>query len=602
VSDYRSAWLSVLLFAGTLLLYAPVRHHEFINYDDPEYVTENRYVKKGLTAEGVQWAFGELHGENTYWHPVTWLSHMLDVELFGLSEEWHHMINVIFHAINAVLVFAFFRYTTRKMWVSWFVAALFAVHPLQVDTVAWVTERKNVLSTMFWMLTLLAYARYARGSEREPQRHRGTESEGIQKKSLCASVPLWFALCLVFFALGLMSKPMLVTVPFVLLLLDYWPLGRFGVQGSGFRVQGSRLVLEKIPFFAMAIAVGLITVRAHVELGALQQELSLSARIENAVVSYARYLLKALWPTHLAVFYPHPGEWPTEIVVGSALLLLGISAVVIWKGRRLPFLIAGWCWFLGTLTPTIGIIHAGAQAMADRFAYVPLIGLFVMICWTMAGAVERRKYSIMVAGALGSVALIASAVTTSVQLRHWQNSRTLFEHALAVTRDNVTAHFNLGNALIEQGQTEAGMEHLREALRLNPHFANLHAKYARTLMSQNKPTEAAFHYREALRLRPNFAGVMNNLAWLLATHPDAQVRNGAEAVRLAERACEITHRKEATYVGTLAAAYAEVGRFDDAVKTGEEAAGIALAAGDQELAATNRRLVELYRSGKPFRG
>ena len=450
---------------------------------------------------------------------------------------------------------------------------------------------------------------------------------------------LWFILSLVFFALGLMSKPAVVTLPCVMLLLDYWPLGRVRFD-SRFMLQVSRLVLEKVPFFAMAGVLAWITVQSHAGLGLTQtvHGLPLPLRIENALVAYASYVTKAIWPARLAVLYPHPGEWPEMVVIGSLLLVCAVMALAIWQVRRRPYLFVGWFWFLGVLVPTIGILQIGVQAMADRFAYVPLIGLFIMVVWGGWEFVVRafgEQPAKRIAGAMGVAGMAAYAIVASNQLSHWRNSIALFQHALAVTKDNFVVANNLGYTLMQQGRTNDALPYLEMSLRIRPDMAPAafqageanealgrlenallfykraaelepestmtRARYADALRKSGNVCEAIQEYRAALQMRPDSPELLNNLAWLLATHPTDAVRNGGEAVRLAERACELTQRKAPMFLGTLAAAYAEAGRFGEAVKTGQEAAVRAEELGESDLAARNRELAEQYAENTPYR-
>jgi len=486
--------------------------------------------------------------------------------------------------------------------------------------------------------------------------------------------PLWYAAALVFFALGLMSKPAVVTLPCVMLLLDYWPLRRFTVNGSGFTFHALRLVMEKLPFFAMSAVLGWITVQSHAGLGMTQtvHGLPLLLRIENALVAYATYATKAMWPANLAILYPHPGEWPDAVVLGSLLLVCGLTVAAVWQMRRAPYLFVGWFWFIGVLTPTIGILQIGVQAMADRFTYVPVIGLFILVVWggrELVNAVAQRQLAKVIGSGMAAGAVTVYGIVASNQLSHWQNSTTLFEHALRVTRDNFIIENNLGYTLMLAGRTNEALPHFEAALRIRPDFAEAALQagealaalnrteealaylqratelaprwvtartvYAEALRSAGRPSEAIAqytallanrpnahthallaalyaennqwreavqHYHEGQRLSPDSPELLNNFAWLLATHPDDAARNGKEAVRLAERACELTKRRKPMFVGTLAAAYAEAGRFADAVRTGEEAAALAEAGGNKALADTNKALVALYRAGKPHRG
>ncbi len=631
----RNLLIVLFLTVVTGAVYWQVGQHEFLNYDDPDYVTGNGLVRKGLTQEGLAWAFGNLHGEKTYWHPVTWISHMLDCQWFGLKPGAHHLVNVLFHGINAVLVFFLFKRMTGAVWRSAVVAALFALHPLQVDTVAWVSERKNVLSTLFWLLTLGAYLRY------------------VARPGLVRYLGV-----LVFFVLGLMSKPTLVTLPCVLLLLDFWPLGRLKIPesggvgakpaktaGPGVNPQSADrhpsagwLLLEKLPLFVLAVASSIVTILAHRSLGMGTYEvhrLPLWLRVENAFVSYARYVGKAIWPAKLSILYPHPGVWPAWQVAGSAALLLVITGAALWNLKRRPSLAVGWFWFLGVLVPAIGLVQVGVQAMADRFAYVPLIGLFLLVVWGVSDWASDWRQGKIVLGLATGAALAACALLTSLQLRHWQNSITILEHAVRVTTNNFVAENNLSIALLGVGKPDEALSHASEALRIRPDVPQFwfqrgevfaaqhklaeaiaqyvaaikmapddweaHARLAQVLSAGPDTAAGIAQYREALRLKPDWPEALNNLAWLLATHPNAAFRDSAEAVRLAERACALTGRKRVLYLGTLAAAYAEAGKFAEAVRTAQEARDLAAATGEKELAALNEKLRQLYQAGKPFR-
>lgn len=658
-SSRHRDWLILLLLAtACVAVFWRVSGHEFVNYDDYAYVTLNPMVQQGLTSEGVKWAFTELHGEVTYWHPITWLSHMLDAQLFGLKPAGHHLGNVFFHTLNTLLLFILFRRMTGRQLPSAVLAALFALHPFQVDSVAWVAERKNVLSTLFWLLALLAYVRYA-------------------------AKPGWPRYLAVFLlmALGLMAKPTLVTLPCVMLLLDFWPLNRIKWRpsndtqapepGSPNQVGIGRLILEKIPLLTLSIASSIITVRAHQAIGGLvsAEELSLPLRIANAVVSYALYLRKLIWPSDLSVFYMHPGRWPVLVVVGSAVLLLGITAVAVRQAKRRPYLLVGWLWFLGSLVPFIGIVQAHVQAMADRFAYVPIIGIFLMIVWTVADATPARPQRRFLQTSLAALALGGCVIVSSIQLGYWRNSVTLMEHAAKVSGGNYMVHLMLGNALAERGELEAALREYQEAIRLSPTEPSAWQRAGAVLTQLNKPAEAipflekaiqlapawpeprrqlglAFlaqgrvaearsillglaplmprtaeaqrdladmlsqgqltaeaihHYREALRLKPDFASVLSNLAWLRATAARPEWRDGAEAVQLAERANALSQRRNPSFLGVLAAAYAEAGRFNEAVRTMQEALALAKQSGADQLIPIQTQMLGQFQAGQPFR-
>jgi len=635
-NKWRTAGACLLLGLVTLGIYWPVTHHDFINFDDTVYLTENHEVMRGLTWEGVKGAFVNLHGVSTYWHPLTWISHMLDCQLFGLNPGPHHLVNVLFHVANAILLFLILRAMTGAFWRSVAVAALFAWHPLQVDTVAWASERKNVLSTLFWLLTISAYVRYVHAPRNAIQKPNGTGSFWSSVFRPMASGSYWLALLC--FALGLMCKPVLVTVPFVLLLLDFWPLNRLQGTTSGVSLSGLvRLVCEKTPFFALSAASSAITIIAHLDLGSIMKGeygIPFSLRVENAVVSYVRYLGKTFWPADLAICYPHPGIWPNEDILGSLAILLAVTGFAIWQMYRRPYVLVGWLWFLGVLVPAIGVIQAGVQGMADRFAYVPLIGLFVAIVWGINDYASHARLPKLATPLVIVVALSACLVRTSVQLAYWKNSVTLFTHAIDVTEKNFTAHTTLGLALSKTGKTNEAIGEFAEAIRINPlcaealhsmgvsltrrgdveearpyldsaaslkpQFADITGRLALELAAKGNFADAINYLRDALRRKPDDVELLNNLAWILATGPEAKYRDGSEAVRLAERACELTHYKTPLTIGTLAAAYAESGRFEDAVATAKRAATLAKAAGDYKLAEKNLDLAKQYRSAQPF--
>jgi tetratricopeptide (TPR) repeat protein len=782
-------WLiSAMLALAVLAAYLPAVYLGFVDFDDNFYVTENRHVQQGLTWASIGWAFAHFHAAN--WHPAAWISHMADVQLYGLNPLGHHVTNVLLHAANTVLVFLWLRSMTGATWKSALVAALFGLHPLRVESVAWVAERKDVLSAFFGILSLWAYARYVAGRRR------------------------WFSYCaaLVLFACGLLSKPMLVTWPFVMLLLDYWPLGRFMAPPEKRQSMLAVLkpaLLDKIPFLALSAGSSLATFLAQRAGGAVsafegQAGVSLASRLGNVPVSYVRYLFKSIWPADLAVIYPFVRAWPEEQILGASVLVIVLTALMVWCGRRRPYLAVGWLWFLGTLVPVIGLVQVGTQSMADRYTYIPGIGLLVIVAWGCGDLVERWGNKTL-APALAPIGLaLLCAFLTGRQLRYWQTTESLFRHTLAVTKDNYVAQtilgscyatagewepakarfraalrispnvpnawnnlgcvlvsqkryaeaieafdkalsyrpsvdaysnlgnaqfglgktneaiasyraavkldpgvagaqYNLGYALLLTGQLPEAVERFRAALSLKPDYTDArinlanalgragnsreaeaefqrvlaaqpdlvtalcaygavlvreqrwdealaqyskaaraapdnhqaalqvgiiqaaqgkwdsaiatltkvlealptepNARYylASSLNSAHRYREAAAEYRLALKFAPEFPEALNNLAWLLATNPDPQVRNGKEAVELAERACRVTGSNQPVFIGTLAAAYAEVGRFNEAIATAATAKALAVAAGEKDVAARNEELLELYRAGKPCR-
>jgi protein O-mannosyl-transferase len=498
----QPGYLCALLGLVTVLVYLPTVWNGFVNYDDSDYVTENAHVKSGLNWATVVWAFRTGHASN--WHPLTWLSHSLDWQVFGLAPGPMHLVSLGLHVANTLLLFLVLRGLTGALWRSALVAALFALHPLHVESVAWVSERKDVLSTCFFLLTLGAYARHVQGPGPLPNGSR-----------LTFHVSRSYLLSRGFFALGLMSKPMLVTTPFVLLLLDYWPLGRWqpGPLKTSCAAAG-RLVLEKVPFLMLSIASSVVTFLVQRQGGAVSTALTVGERIANAVVSYARYVRKMVWPHDLSVLYPHPGHWPLWQVLAGLALLAGISVGVAIGWRRRPYLITGWLWFLGTMVPVIGLVQVGIQSMADRYTYVPLIGLFVMVVWGVGDLAAERVAQPWRGRALAGgtiLALAACGVMTLRQVRIWRDSETLFQRAVEVTRNNYLAHNNLGYYYSGKGRMADAMEQYRLSLKIKPDYEDALNNLGYALAGQRKFAEAIPLYEAALRVRPKHAEVHNNL-------------------------------------------------------------------------------------------
>src|SRR6266568_7033039 len=706
-------WLALV----TVLVYEPVFHAQFIGYDDPGYVTANPQVLSGATLANLRWAFVTSHTGN--WHPVTWISLMLNSQYLGSSAGAFHAVNLLLHVANTLLLFLWLYGATGTKWRGALVAALFALHPLHVQSVAWISERKDVLSTLFWMLTLLVYTDYAK---------TGRISH------------YFFALLL--FGIGLMAKPMLVSLPVVLLLLDYWPLGRFAER----RTFG--LLIEKLPFLALSIASSVVTLlvqreKAMTSLGTIP----IFLRLENAVLAYVAYIGKMFSPTGLAVIYPYNLHPSAIRALLSLATLVVVSAAVIRIGRHKPYLFTGWFWFLITLVPVIGIVQVGSQSMADRYTYIPLICLFVILAWGGWEALSLLRIPRFVQALGASMALVLCAGLTRAQLRYWHDSIALFQHALNVTVVNGVAEGNLGYALAEQeehdkaiphykaalqsypkavlqsyprtnatvwnnfgsslaatgkleeainafqnaltldpsmgdahqnlalalarsGRLQESLIHFRDAARLEPEnvrvhniyavmlgaagrsdeaiqefqialqlapgFAATHVNLANLLAKQHRRDEAMAHYLEALRLNPAFVEAhcyvasllleqgrtkdaaahdiaalqikadyvpaMESLAWIYATASgEVGTQHAAEAVRLAEQACRISGCKQSGLLDTLAAAYANAGRFEEAVKADEEALSIAKVAGENNFADSIRARIDLYKKGSPFR-
>ncbi|MGA2787076.1 MAG: tetratricopeptide repeat protein [Verrucomicrobiota bacterium] len=518
-------WLPAALLAlVTIAAYWPAMRCDFVNFDDPDYITANPHVQGGLNWAGVKWAFGNTE-QAAYWAPMMWLSHMLACQLFGLNPWGHHLINVLLHAVNTVLVFLLFQRMTGATWRSLLLAALFGLHPLRVESVAWVTERKDVLCTFFGLLALLMYVRYA-----EKSKVQGPKSQ------VC------YSLALLFLALGLMSKAMLVTWPFVLLLLDYWPLERF----KSYRVR--RLVAEKIPFVALAVVMSVVTfvVQKHggfVVTVMTQQHggivmpveyLPLGARSENALISYCRYLGKLFWPTDLAAFYPHPGYWPMEQVLLAGGLILGITVLFIVMRGRFPFMLMGWLWYCGTLVPVIGLVQAGRVAMADRFTYVPSLGVLVIVIWGTYQLTRRWRYQEMVLSVLGWAAVILCLGLTRQQLGYWQDSEMLYRHTLEVSENNYLAHNNLGATLVEKGQIDEAISQYRQAVHLKPDYAGYQYNLGVALNKKGQTDEAIRQFQEAIRLAPDYAEAYNNLGSVLVAKGQTEeaISQFQEAIRL----------------------------------------------------------------------
>ncbi len=476
----RNAVLSLLLAVATLVLYNSVNQHPFINYDDDRYVTENPHVRAGLSAETVSWAFTSTEQAN--WHPLTWLSHALDCQLFRLNASGHHLTSLLIHVVNAVLLFLLLAYATGRAGPSLFVAALFALHPINVESVAWVAERKNVLCTLFFLVTIGAYGRYARKPE--------------WKRYLPVAI---------LFACGLMAKPMVITLPFVLLLLDYWPLGRAKGSPVGIGVpQASwgKLIWEKVPLLALSGASAVITMTVQRAGGSIRSatQFSLGVRLENALVAYGMYLWKAIWPLRLAPFYPHSGDslaaWK---LAASAVLLVAVTTLAL-RSRSKPYLLVGWLFFLGTLVPTIGLVQVGDQAMADRYAYIPLIGVFVMIVWAASDLARGAKIPLAARVLAAACVLLALATVTYRQIGYWKSSYDLWSHTLAVTGKNFVAENNLGGALLMEGKPDAAYLHFESAARINPQDPMSHANMGAYLQEHGRVQEALAQYDATIRL------------------------------------------------------------------------------------------------------
>jgi tetratricopeptide (TPR) repeat protein len=500
---------------------------DFVTFDDAHYVSENPYVKTGLTRDNIIWAFTP--GKFGYWHPVTWLSHMLDSQIYGMNPGMHHLTNLLIHLANTLLLFLILSRLTGTLWKSAFVAALFALHPLNVDSVAWIAERKNLLSTLFWLLTMWAYTHYAR-----------------QK----AVLP--YLLALVLFALGLLTKPMLVTLPFVLLLLDYWPLDRLhlGRQSDGINQDAGqpethtnpasallRLLWEKIPFFVLSAAsIGLSYWSSARLATTISTELvPIKLRIANALVSYITYISKAVWPHKLAVFYPYPQAVPLAHSITALILLVSVTVLFVWVFRKKRYLTVGWLWYLGTLVPVIGLVQVGLwPAFADRWAYVPLIGIFLIVAWAVPDLLAGWPVRKAALAASAAIILLALALCTHLQLRYWRSSTALFQHAIDVTDDNYQAHFSMIKPLLKEGKFAQAIEHGQKSLELNPYYATAHNSLGAVLLESGRLDEAFIHLKKALQLKPDFPAAHVNLGALFVRQDKLEqaVEHFAEALRL----------------------------------------------------------------------
>jgi tetratricopeptide (TPR) repeat protein len=533
----------LFLVLATGAVYWQVGNHDFVGYDDDGYVSENARVQKGLTLDNTAWAFKTTQKSN--WHPLTWLSHMLDVELFGLQPGRHHMTSVLFHILNSLLLFGVFRKMTGKVWQSGFVAALFALHPLHVESVAWVSERKDVLSMFFWMLTLWSYARYV-------------EHPRIKR----------YLMVMGFFALGLMAKPMLVTLPFVLLLLDYWPLKRIQLYSStkdsasfDRRSTVGLFILEKTPLFVLTLGSCFITFFAQAKGGAVgsSEVHPFYVRVANAFVSYLKYIQKMFWPDDLAVLYPHPGVIPIWLLAAAMVLLIGISFLAVRYLKQSPWLGVGWFWYLGTLIPVVGLVQVGVQALADRYTYIPLTGLFMIVAWGVPQLMKGWRHRTIVISGSCVVLFPILMVTAWNQTSYWQNSRMLFEHALNVTTDNYVIHNNLGFELAEKGRIDDAIEHYRQALRINPDFEIAYINLGKALLLKGKVDESIRYYQALLKIKPDYAGVHHNLGLVLLRNgeTDNAIFHFQEALRINDDYAEVYN--------SLAAAMLSKGEIDRAI-------------------------------------
>jgi protein O-mannosyl-transferase len=563
-------FIIILLIVTSFIAYGRILGNGFVNFDDEVYLTKNLQVQSGINAETVKWAFTAVVSSN--WHPLTLISHALDWSLFKDHADGHHLVSLLLHIGSALLLFLFLNKITKNIWPSAFVAALFALHPLRVESVAWAAERKDVLSMFFGLAALYTYAYYV-------------EKPQISK----------YILCLILFILGLMSKPMLVTLPFLLLLLDFWPLERWqkamnqqktlpGVSSNTLPMKKkikhaqtviknkvplsserrSRtigyLLLEKIPFIVLAIASSITTVWAQKGTIAPLAKLSLGERFLNAIVSYTAYLGKMFWPVDLAVFYPQHHSFNYLAVTGAAFLLLGISIIVILLLKKAPFLFVGWFWYLGALVPVIGLVQVGSQSMADRYTYLPSIGIGIMLAWGIPLLFKREGIRKIILFPVGALVLAVLAFLTWQQCGYWKSSITLFNHALQVTKNNYLAHTNIGVALAAEGKNDEAIDHYHEAIKINANHDNAHYNLANLLAKQGTIEEAIYHYREALRINPYYFNAHNNLGVNLV-----KLRKYDEAILHYRLALQINSNEAGLHLN-LGAALADNGELKEAIE------------------------------------
>jgi Flp pilus assembly protein TadD len=606
----------------TWTVFGQTLRHDFVNYDDPRYAYQNARIISGLNIAGIGWAFTHIHAEN--WHPLTTITHMLDCQLYGLRAGGHHFTNVLLHTVAVVLLFLGLQQMTGALWRSAFVAALFAIHPLHVESVAWVAERKDVLSGVFFMLTMIAYVHYARAPS------------------------IWRYLTVLFvFALGLMSKPMLVTLPFVLLLLDYWPLRRFkrpsATQGKAKTVKSrtqsrviTSLFLEKIPLITLSAVSSVITFLAQRGAIGWTEQLPMLSRINNAMVTYVIYVKQMFWPANLAVFYPHPENrlplWEISLALAA---VIGITVAAIMLHKKAPYFVTGWLWYLGMLVPAIGLVQVGWQGHADRYTYLPQIGLYIASTWAVADLTASWRQQRIILGAAALLVIGTLIWSARIQTSYWRDSETLFSHALAVTRNNDVAENNLGIVLLQKGQLDEAISKLEAAIDLRPENGPAHDNLAKALLQKGRFAEAMVHYRKfleiepgnvearnilgtaliqqghvreaieqwqnALRIDPENGNAASNLAWVFATCPETSSRDGARAVELGQKALRISGGKIPMIFRVLAAAYAENGRFSQAIETAQRGADLANSQGNLGLAADLRSNITLYQASTPLR-
>jgi protein O-mannosyl-transferase len=571
--------IAVSLIIITLLLFGRTLGYPFINFDDPAYILERPEITRGVTLSGITWSFTHSHGGN--WHPLTSLSHMLDCQLFDGNAGAHHFVNVLLHALSASLLFLVLRRMisgpsrTGSVWRSALVALVFAIHPLRVESVAWIAERKDVLSGVFFMLTLAAYVRY------------------VRKPSM-----FQYLLILISLACGLMAKPMLVTVPLLLLLLDYWPLRRFEESKQRF----PRLLLEKLPLLVLAVISAGATIIAQRYALSTVEQVPLTWRVNNALVSYCIYVGKMFWPSKLGVFYPLPQNlfpwW--QVALAVVLLLFGSVVAIRWRGTR-PYLFTGWFWYLGMLVPVIGIIQVGMQSRADRYTYLPEIGLALAVIWGTAELSTRWRYQKQILATSAVIVSVALAAATSTQLGYWRDSETLWSHTIAVTSKNDVAHAYLADWLLRENRIEESRLQAEEAVQIRPDSSDAQNDLALALFRSGRLREAADHWQRSLALNRHSFNAQCNFAWLLATSPDPTLRDGTRAIQLTQNVLSRAGRDNPSVLRAAGAAYAETGQFDKAIAMAEEALQITRAQGNEALTEDLQHNIGNYRQQLPLR-
>lgn len=580
----RTLWIYIGLAFFILVFYAPVLGHDFISLADYDYVRDNPHVATGLSLGNVFWAFRT--GHTGIWQPLTWLSHMRDCQIFGLSPGWQHFNNVLLHALNALLLFFVFSWFTGERWRTAFVVALFAFHPLNVESVAWIAARKNLLATSFLLLGLLAYGYFLE----QPGRHR---------QILLISI----------FTLGLMTSPIIVTFPFLLLLIDYWPLGRVQL---GWKLR--ELLVEKIPLFAISVIASVVTLLVSKKAGDLSifDAVPFPSRLANALLSCVRYLGRIFWPANLFLPYRYDQSYSALSLWIVGIALSAITGVVICF-RRKPYLATGWFWYLGTLVPVLGLIQIGPESMADRYTYIASIGIFLGLTWACADLFSRWPVSQRALAWVGAALIIMCVVKTSFQLRSWENTETLLKHSLKLDPRNYLALEKLGDEFLRQKRFDEAFSCFEGVLPLAPNHPYARATLASILYSRGRGVEASENYEKALGIispsldrlrlsdRNKVAVVMNNFAWLRATMPDSKLRNAEESLRLAKQSVALTSPPSAVQLGTLAAAQAENGQSTTAVATARQALNLAQAQQQSDLAAMIQKSITAYEGGRSIR-